>query len=156
MAVSLTLAFLSGFTILLSRTLNARLSSHIGMKHTILINYLAGTIGALIVFAIGGGRIPTFDRPLTLADAPSFLGGLAGIIVVGTSAFLVPRLPAYVLTLAIFLGQLFSGMAIDLLREGRTPIGKIVGFALILAGLLVSFPGKRADAKLPDETEPTA
>ena len=49
-----------------------------------------------------------------------------------------------------------GGMAIDLLREGRTPIGKIVGFALILAGLLVSFPGKRADAKLPDETGPTA
>ena len=156
MAVSLTLAFLSGFTILLSRTLNARLSSHIGMKHTILINYLTGTIGALLIFAASGGRVPAFDRPLTLADAPSFLGGLAGIIVVGASAFLVPRLPAYVLTLTIFLGQLFSGMAVDLLREGRTPIGKIVGFVLILAGLLVSSPGKRADVKLPDESEPNS
>lgn len=156
MAVSLILAFLSGFTILLSRTINSQLISRIGMKYTLLANYLTGTFGAFLVFLIGGGRVPTLDRPLRWDDAPSFLGGLAGIIVVGFSAFLVPRLPAYVLTLVMFLGQLFSGMAIDLIRDGRTPFGKIIGFVLILAGLLVSLLSKRDGANPPAEEEPQA
>lgn len=153
MAISLILAFLSGLTILLARTINSQLRSRIGMKYTLLANYLTGTIGAFLVFLIGGGRIPTFDRPLSLRDAPAFLGGFFGILVVGLSAFLVPRLPAYILTLAIFLGQLFSGMIVDLVRDGRTPIGKIVGFVLIFSGLIVSFPPKRDSADSAQETE---
>ena len=153
MAISLILAFLSGLTILLARTINSQLRSRIGMKYTLLANYLTGTIGAFLVFLIGGGRIPTFDRPLSLRDAPEFLGGFFGILVVGLSAFLVPRLPAYILTLAIFLGQLFSGMIVDLVRDGRTPIGKIVGFLLIFSGLIVSFPPKRDSADSAEETE---
>lgn len=147
MAINLILAFFSGVTILLSRMINSQLSGRIGMMYTLLANYVTGTVGAFLVYLIGGGRIPTLERPLTWQDAPAFLGGLLGVIVVGLSAFLVPRLPSYVLTLAIFLGQLFSGMAVDLIREGRTPIGKIAGFVLILAGLFVSFPPKRESPK---------
>lgn len=69
MAISLILAFLSGLTILLARTINSQLRSRIGMKYTLLANYLTGTIGAFLVFLIGGGRVPTLDRPLSLRDA---------------------------------------------------------------------------------------
>ena len=155
MGISLILAFLVGFTDLLSRSLNSQLDAKIGMKYTVLTNYLTGALGAFLVFLAGGGRIPTPSEPLSWQDAPAFFGGLGGIIVVWLSAYLVPRLPATVLTLAMFLGQLFSGMTIDLIRDGRTPIGKAIGFVLILAGLFVSFPPKRRGGeKTAGGTEP--
>lgn len=142
MALSLLLALLTGFTIILSRTVNSHLNGKVPMKIVLLANYLTGTIGALLVFLTIGLNEPRADRALTWADLPSFSGGLMGIVVVGIGAYLVPKLPAYALTLVIFLGQLCCGIVVDLMRTGSTSGGKIVGFVLILAGLWLSIPPK--------------
>lgn len=143
MGMILILAFISGVTTVLSRTLNAKLSESIGSKSSTLVNYIVGFSGALLFFLVTGAKINHPAQPLTVRDLPYFSGGLLGVIVVFLAILLVPRLPAYSMTLLLFLGQLFSGIAFDFFKTGTLSTGKLIGGILITIGLFISNPPKR-------------
>ncbi len=138
MVISLILAFASGVTIVLSRMITAHLGAYVGTLRSALANYAIGFGGALLLFLLRGAVIRTVQTPASPTRIVDFSGGLLGVMTVLLCIILVPKLPSYVLTLLIFLGQLSSGITLDFLRLGSLPHGKIIGCILITIGLLVS------------------
>ena len=133
------LSFLSGITVILSRTVNARLSQHIGELESSLINHLVG-----LVFIVGGliSIWVIFKRnlliPIITEFSPNpwmYMGGILGISTVVLSNITVPKIPAFRLTLLTFVGQVFTGLAIDLFSKGVYSDRTFVGGVLVAIGV---------------------
>ena len=65
-------------------------------------------------------------------------GGMFGVAVVLLFNVVVPRLPAFRLTLLSFLGQVFTGFAIDLITHQEVSGGLFRGGVICAVGFLVS------------------
>ena len=74
--------------------------------------------------------------PETFRQYAMYTGGLLGVIVVLISNIITPRMSAFLLTLIIFVSQLVSGIVIDALTGTPVSIGKLIGGALVLFGVL--------------------
>lgn len=118
MVISLILAFASGVTIVLSRMITAHLGAYVGTLRSALANYAIGFGGALLLFLLRGAVIRTVQTPASPTRIVDFSGGLLGVMTVLLCIILVPKLPSYVLTLLIFLGQLSSGITLDFPAAG--------------------------------------
>ena len=140
--VAAALSFASGFTMIFARLANARLSVRCGVGYATVMNYITGLGGSLIVFACLGFRLATpFPAP---GQSPAvYLGGALGALGIFMINVVTPRLPTLQLSMIIFVGQIFAGMALDALA-GRFSLGTLVGGALVAAGLWFNI---RADAK---------
>jgi len=78
-----------------------------------------------------------FISTATLQSIPpiAYLGGLMGIMVVGISSYLTPKISVFYLTLFLFVGQLFVGVFLDYIALGQLSIGKVIGGLLVVTGL---------------------
>lgn len=141
-ALAVALSFLSGFTMVVARISNAKLSAISGVGYSTVMNYVTGLIGSFAVFALMGMKLdtafPAAGQPLTI-----YLGGALGAVGIFLCNVITPKLPTLQLSVIIFVGQIFSGMALDGLA-GRFSLGTLVGGALVAAGLYVN---TRADAR---------
>ncbi len=114
----------------------AELGRRVGLLRGVRANYLAGLGTTLIVVAalrpdLGAAlRAAAGTSPLLLAG-----GGLLGILVVTSMNLIYPRLPAFSAGILIFSGQALAGAAVDVACEGRLDAGRLLGLALVLAGL---------------------
>lgn len=142
LAVALSLA--AGITVVLSRTVNARLSVETGALAGSLYNHLVGLpVCAVCAAALSPGQ----------SAAPQglrvwmFSGGMLGVLVVLLFNVTVPKLPAFQLTLLSFLGQIFTGIAIDVAcgREISPRLfgGGVICAAGLLIGMLLDWAGTR-------------
>jgi len=129
-AVSVSIA--AGFCIILSRTLNAKLSEKSSIQTSAFFNNLVGLIVSCAAFLLLGRSElvahMTFEPNLFL-----YLGGVLGIGVVLVNNLAVAKVSAFYLTLLMFTGQIFSALIFD----------KVLGHAfdptLLAGGLLVVF-----------------
>jgi len=137
--INILIAFIAGALVILSMTINSNLSKKIGVFQGAFVNYAVGLLFAIIAFAV--------TRSYNTLEASNFmglpfwgyLGGAVGVIIVGISNVIIPKIPTIYSTLLIFTGQLFAGMLIDFLREGLISKGKIIGGILIIAGMMYNF-----------------
>ena len=91
----------AGISVVLSRTVNAHLSEHIGALQGSLINHLAGLPVCLLLAAvIPEQTVPQPFRPWI------WCGGALGVAIVGICNITVPKLPAC---------QLCCGIVLDVL-----------------------------------------
>ncbi len=129
---ALTLSFAGGVTVVLSRTVNARLSERTGAMQGSFVNHIVGlpvTIGALFLW---GRNDSVFTGFSFSSNAWIYFGGVLGVFVVLLFNITVPKTPAFRLTLLSFIGQVFTGIALDLItKQGYTE-------ATFFGGLLVS------------------
>lgn len=131
----IALAIISGGLTILSMILNAQLSKEIGIFRGAMINYVVGFgISIIVVLLLGrtevglllsSGRIPLY----------AFIGGVIGVGVVAISNMVVPRIPVVYTTLIIFIGQILTGIIIDMIRLNTLSKTKIFGAILIIIGL---------------------
>src|SRR3712207_9317186 len=89
----LILSFISGCIIIISMTLNSRLSEYIGLLQGTLINFLSGLLPATLYFIINYKSIEMNvglfkDIPIWM-----YLGGAVGVMVVCFSNFVMPKIP---------------------------------------------------------------
>lgn len=141
------LSFGAGVTIVLSRTVNAELSKHTGELQGSFINHAVGLAAAILFFAVLGREEL---RAYRLAFSPEiwiYLGGSFGVVTVLLCNITVPRVPALQLTLLTFVGQVFTGIVIDVMTKSgyteETFMGGLLVAAGIAANLLVEYVGKR-------------
>ena len=110
----IVISMAAGISVVLSRTVNARLSEQTGALQGSLINHLAGIPVCLLL---------ALCLPETAVHGSFRLwmwcGGILGVISVAVCNVIVPRIPACKLTLFTFCGQLFCGIALDILN-GRS------------------------------------
>ena len=116
---------------MMSRTVNAHLSNHIGALQGSLINHLAGMPVCLLLALM----IPeqTVDQPFRLWI---WCGGMLGVLIVMIYNITVPKIPAYRLTLITLCGQLFCGILLDVLLGGELNTKEFGAGLLVAAGIL--------------------
>lgn len=128
----IVMALVTGSFVILSMILNSRLGEEIGLFQGVFINYALGLVVSTTILLFNlktitvSGNIPWW----------AYLGGVLGVSIVAISNILIPKIPTIYTTLLIFIGQLFTGMIIDLLTSVDVSKGKVIGGVLILAGLL--------------------
>ena len=139
-------AFAAGVLVILSRQVNGRLALSTSALHASFWNHAVGAAVLTVVGLAAGGLWGP-----RVAEVPwwAWLGGTGGVVFIAMSSWLVLRLGAAQTALMIIAGQMVSGVAIDLvLGAPGSPLARIAGVALILAGMLLSH-GRRPAAPLP-------
>ena len=131
------LSLATGATVVGSRIVNARLAERTTPRVGIFHNFLTGFAASLILlFAYGGSGTPT-AMPVP-GDAWMLSGSLLGFLVILLSNWTTPRLPAFLSTLFVFVGQVFAGLALDTLISGRFTVEQCIGGGLVIAGLVLT------------------
>lgn len=118
---SITLSFLGGITVVLSRTVNAGLSERTGALQGSFVNHFAGLPVSIAALFLWGGNGLIFTGFSPSSSGWIYFGGVLGVIVVLLLNITVPKVPAFRLTLLSFLGQIFTGITLDLItKQGYT------------------------------------
>lgn len=129
------LALFSGCLVLLSMVFNSQLAKRIGVFNGTLVNYMVGLATTLIVLGIMQVPVSIHVKSLTGIPFWAFLGGVLGVAVVAASNVIIPKVPTVYVALLSFAGQLLAGIVIDIVMNGTVSYGKVIGVALIIAGL---------------------
>lgn len=137
MFLSVLFSVLSGVTIVLSRTVNGRLSEKTSPLGGTFWNYCAGLCVSLLLLPLLGRGEPSL---LSVSGIPlfAFAGGLFGVATVTLMNLCVPHIASFYMTLMLFTGQVFCALVIDYVRTGSISLGQLVGGALVLLGLFVN------------------
>jgi transporter family-2 protein len=136
--VAVIVSLLSGVTIVVSRTTNAKLGERSSVLHATFMNYVLGTIVMLAVFPVLGRGEQVFSAADFSAAPWLYLGGIFGMAVVLLSNVVVVKISAFFVTLLAFAGQVFSGIVIDALMFDVFSSQILIGGVLVTLGLVVN------------------
>lgn len=125
-------AVLAGFSIIVSRILNANMALRIGIFQGTFMNYVVGLALSLLLVLFA----PQDFRLDSNVSYWAFLGGPMGVAVIGLSSYVTHRVSNFNITLLTFIGQLVTGGAIDLFLGKTISATKLAGGALIIIGLI--------------------
>jgi transporter family-2 protein len=132
------IGLLGGMAIGLQAPLASIVSQRLGWLESVFLIHLGGLVAAAVplLFVAGGrlGQWPTVP-PLALA------GGLLGVVVIGSTVYMVPRIGVAAAVTLIITGQLFMAATIDhfgALGVTAKPVtlGRLMGLVLVLFGAL--------------------
>ncbi|MBJ7985283.1 DMT family transporter [Bacillus cereus] len=129
------IAILVGVSIVVARIINANLAKKIGNWEGTFFNYITGLFFSMIFLIFSSDSLYISSHTLQSIPIAVYLGGLVGVIVISLSNYITPKIPAFYLTLLIFIGQLFTGTIIDFFLSHELSMGKIVGGIFVLIGL---------------------
>lgn len=139
-AVAVFVSLLAGITVVLSRTVNARLSEETSPIAGSFVNHLVGLPICIILFLC-------IQRPLHVPVSTwnpiVYTGGILGVLVVMLFNITVPKIAAFHLTLLSFVGEIFAGIAIDIATHSGYSSSTFIGGIVISAGLLINMILKR-------------
>lgn len=136
--VPILVSLASGVTIVVSRTLNAGLAQQIGEGPSTFYNYAVGLAVALLALGLLGRGEPLFAGGAVSWSLPMYLGGGIGVLVVFLSNLTVKKVSSFYMTLLVFIGQVFTGLGLDLFLTGRFSRRNLVGGLLVAAGLTLN------------------
>jgi transporter family-2 protein len=145
------LAVAAGAALAAQARVNGALRTRLGdAVLTALVSFAVGSV-VLVVAAVATGRWRTAAR-LRHGTRWWWLGGLAGALLVGSSAAAVPEVGVALTAVAIVAGSTTGSLVVDLL--GLSPRGpqpltgpRVAGAALAVSGLLVGTLGQHGDVR---------
>lgn len=129
------LAILAGVSVVVSRTINAKLASIIGIFQGTIFNYIVGLIFTFLFLLFSSEKISISHMSLSSVPWWAYLGGVVGVIVVVLSNYITPKTSALYQTILVFIAQLFVGMMIDYFTLNIFSPGKVIGGLLVFTGL---------------------
>jgi bacterial/archaeal transporter family-2 protein len=133
MILAVLMATAAGVLIGLSRQLNGRLALETSALTASGVNHVVG-FAVLVLAGLALGLLRLESAPPWWAWA----GGPLGVLFVAMGSWLVARLGAAATALLTIAGQMLAGALLDTLR-GAEGIGlRLLGVALILAGVALS------------------
>ncbi|MEA4897896.1 DMT family transporter [Bacillota bacterium Meth-B3] len=136
--VPVGLSLLTGVTLTLNRYLNARLAARTSALVSTFYNYVVGLAVALVVWAIAGAGGASAWPTRLASPWWIYFGGAIGVLIVLQANISTRHIPAFLMTLTLFIGQLFAGVALDWSLAGALSTRNLVGGACVLAGLCVN------------------
>lgn len=132
------LSFSAGIAIVLSRTINAKLSQYIGELQSSFINHAVGLpIAVIVPIILEKSNIFLIFKAPSL-DLWIYLGGVLGVSIVFLLNITVPRVAAFRLTLLTFVGQVFTGIVIDIFTKSEYTEATFVGGLLVATGIALN------------------
>ena len=133
MIVFVTLAFVAGALVSLSRQLNGRLSLSTSALNASFWNHIVGLVFLTVLALIIGGL---FHGDIAQAPKWAYLGGPIGVVFIGASSWLVAKLGAVSTAMLLIAGQMVSGVILDVLRDAPGALAtRLIGVFLILLGM---------------------
>lgn len=132
-------SFLTGITVVTSRQVNAQLAEKTSVTVSTWYNYAVGLVtsaAALVIFLLFGADIPFGS--LFSGAWWIYLGGPVGVVIVFLSNIVTMKMPALVMTLIMFAGQVFGGVAIDAVIHGDFSWRSLAGGAFAFLGLVLN------------------
>lgn len=133
------LSFGSGITVVLSRTVNARLSQKIGGLESSFVNHLTGLAASVIIALIAArGLWPAAVIGSAPAPVWVYMGGMLGVLVVFLCNLTVPKVSSFRLTLLTFIGQVFTGIMLDCVSGNGYSDASFMGGLVIAGGVVVN------------------
>ena len=138
------LAVLGGVLVSLSRQINGSLSMYTSALHSSYWNHI---VGFAFITAVGIGVGGLFAGDPWGAPWWAYLGGPIGFVFIAASSWAVLKIGAAQTAMLIIAGQMISGVVVDIaLGNAGNTIARIIGVALILAGMLVARSGAKPKA----------
>ena len=136
--VAVVVSFAAGINIVVSRTLNARLANLTSVSVSTFYNYLVGLVVSIPIFLLLGRGEPDFIGLVMTPRPHIYLGGILGVCIVFISNIIVVKISAFYLTLLVFIGQVFSGVIIDMVISQALSLRILLGGILVAAGLCIN------------------
>lgn len=130
------ISILAGVTVVVSRIINSNLGKEIGIFQSTFYNYFVGLFFSVVFFILSGEKINLSGLKSGSLPLWAYAGGIAGVLLIVLSNYITPKISSFYLTLLMFVGQLFTGIAIDYFAKGSLSIGKLIGGLLVLSGLI--------------------
>ena len=128
----------SGVTVVLSRSVNIRLSEHIGALRGSLVNHLVGLPITIVIMLVMSSDFSTIELTTNSLNPLIYLGGVLGVLIVYLSNIVVPKIPSFRLTILTFVGQILTGVLLDLLIN-KTYSAEVMEAGIIIAtGILIT------------------
>jgi uncharacterized membrane protein YdcZ (DUF606 family) len=144
-------SWIPGAILMVQSMMNTRNALRWGQPKMLLLNYATALAVLLPLFGIyGGAALATtssgapggigsfhalFKAAVAIPFYISLTGGLIGVIVIGTSAFLFQRSSAIKVVLGLYAGQIAIGVLLDVLSGLPLQAEKILGVAMVVVGL---------------------
>lgn len=139
-------SFIAGINIVVSRTFNAKLAEQTSVSTGTFYNYLVGLLIAVPVCFILGRSEAAFAGFAFSPRIYIYLGGMVGVCVVILSNITVTKVSAFYLSLFLFIGQVFSGILVDVILSQSFSVRNMAGGFLVALGLCINL---LLDRKMP-------
>lgn len=142
MFIAIIVSFLAGVTVVVSRTTNARLAAETSLFKSTFYNYVLGLICSVIVLLcihfLVAPQLP--EEPLSLQwnQLWIYLGGAMGVCTVSISNAVVTRISSFYVTLLMFVGQVFTGIVLDIIISHTFSLGNLLGGLCVAIGLILN------------------
>lgn len=127
----------AGVSIVVSRSINARLGERIGALPGSFVNHLAG-LPVTVLFAIIAAEKQSLWAGLTPRLFWIYLGGALGVLGVVLFNILVPKISQFHLTVLTFVGQILTGAVLDLAVGGFKVDASFIGGLVITGGIALN------------------
>ena len=134
MAFLVVVALLNGAVNIINKMVNVRAKQVLGMANGTLINYIEGTLIALVLSLILGERHLLQLDYLSGIPFLYYLGGLFGLAAMILTIKGMERVPVAVSAVVVLAGQLLAGFVMDALA-GRVGLKELAGLCLVGAGV---------------------
>jgi len=145
--IAVVLSFTAGVSIVISRSLNAKLSELTSVRIGTFYNYIIGFLVVIPVLLLLGGNEAPLSEFTFSGNWYIYLGGALGVCIVLLSNITVIKISAFYLTLLIFVGQVFSGIMVDIVISREITHRIIIGGVLVTAGLCLDLVLDKLKAK---------
>lgn len=132
--IPIILSLLTGVTVVTSRTINARLAQKTSMLASTWYNYFIGSLVSFVMILICFKKID-FTSFSFSTNISIYLGGILGVVTVLLSNITVTKISSYYMTLLLFIGQVFSGIIIDVILTSELSTINLIGGLLVTIGL---------------------
>jgi transporter family-2 protein len=136
--LAIAVSFGAGITVVMARTVNSRLSDRTGALQGSFYNHIVGLPVTIVIMLLFGRSEPMFTNFAMSGDWWIYFGGCFGVATVLLFNITVPKMRMLDLTFLSFAGEVFSGIAIDLLLKLGFSNLTFWGGLLVSGGLLLN------------------
>ena len=137
-AFAVALCVIAGICTVVSRILNGTLGQRTSVTASTLLNYITGLLVAVPLCALLSAGETLRLPDIAWREAYIYLGGALGVVIVLMSVVIVTKIPTLYMTLAMFVGQIFAGILLDILLTGAFSARNLIGGVLVAAGLCLN------------------
>ena len=139
---AMLMAVASGVSGVISRLANAQLSARTSALGSSFTNHWVGLVGSVVLLLV---MQPDFVAGLQVPDVPvwAYVGGAVGVVMVMLWNVAGVKVTAFEVTLLSFIGQVFAGIALDLLLGNGFSREIFIGGSFVVVGVLVNMLSKR-------------
>lgn len=136
--VPIILSLLTGFTVVYSRTVNAGLAEKTSVLRSTLYCYGTGFLASLVLLLAIGSNRPVLSNFTVSANALIYFGGVMGVAIITILNASVAKISSFYMTLLLFAGQVFAGIAVDMFLTQSFSLSNLLGGVFVVLGLSVN------------------